>query len=69
MAKLIEAGANITELSAEERQAWAERLVDLPRRKAAEFTELGYDGAGIFNAYFAAAEEAGLSFPVEYSVD
>lgn len=66
--KLRAAGADVTELSAEERQAWAERLQTLPTRKAEEFTELGYDGPAIFNAYLAAAEAAGFSFPVDYTV-
>lgn len=69
MEQLQAAGAQITTLSAEERQAWAERLATLPQQKADEFTELGYDGAGIFNAYFAAAEAAGFEFPVAYSVE
>jgi TRAP-type C4-dicarboxylate transport system substrate-binding protein len=67
--KLRAAGAQITDLSAEERQAWAERLQTLPARKAKEFTDLGYDGPAIFNAYFKAAEEAGFTFPVPYSVE
>lgn len=67
--KLRAAGAEITELSAEERQAWAERLQTLPTRKAAEFTELGHDGPAIFNAYLAAAEAAGFTFPVDYTVE
>lgn len=69
MEQLEAAGAQITELSAEERQAWAERLATLPQRKADEFTELGYDGAAIFNAYFAAAAAAGFEFPVDYEVE
>jgi C4-dicarboxylate-binding protein DctP len=66
--KLKAAGATITTLSEQERAEWAARLEDLPSKKAKEFTDMGYDGKGIFNAYFKAAKEAGYSFPVEYEI-
>lgn len=69
IAKLKEAGAVITTLSSEERQAWAERLAGLPNAKAKELSALGFDGPGIFRSYFAAAKDAGFSFPVEYVVE
>lgn len=67
--KLQEAGAVITTLPQAERQKWAERLAHLPNDKAREFTEMGYDGPGIFRAYLAAAKAAGYEFPVEYHID
>lgn len=67
--KLEAAGATVTRLSPEERQAWAERLAGLPRTKAGEFTAMGYDGAGIFRTYLAAAKAAGHVFPVDYPND
>jgi C4-dicarboxylate-binding protein DctP len=67
--KLKAAGAVITLLSPEERQAWAERLIGLPAAKSKEFTEAGYDGAAIFRSYLTAAKEAGYSFPVDYVIE
>lgn len=67
--KLKAAGATITTLSEDERKQWAERLADLPNQKAKEFSEMGYDGPGIFKAYLKAAKEAGYTFPVEYHIE
>ena len=67
--KLKAAGAVITVLSPEERQAWAERLAGLPGAKAKEFTEAGFDGPAIFRSYLDAAKEAGYSFPVAYAIE
>lgn len=67
--KLKAAGATITVLSPEERQAWAERLAGLPAAKAKEFTAAGYDGPAIFNSYLQAAKAAGYTFPVEYVIE
>ncbi len=67
--KLKEAGAVITVLSEQERQAWAQRLAGLPAAKAKEFTAAGYDGPAIFNSYLQAAKAAGYSFPVDYVIE
>ena len=67
--KLSAAGAVITALSPDERQAWAERLAGLPNAKAKDFTAAGFDGPAIFRSYLQAAKEAGHSFPVDYVIE
>jgi TRAP-type C4-dicarboxylate transport system substrate-binding protein len=69
IAKLKEAGANITILPDDQRQAWAEKLADWPNQMAAKVTEAGFDGSAIFKDYIRFLEEDGGSLPVTYKID
>jgi len=62
-------GAIVTTLSADQRQAWAEKLADWPNEMAQKVSAEGYDGTGIFRAYIKYLEEDGYTFPVSYQID
>lgn len=69
LARLAEAGATITTLPADQRQAWAEKLADWPNQIANQMTEQGYDGKAIFEDYIRFLEEDGYTLPVVYQFD
>lgn len=67
--KLEEAGAVITRLPEDQRQAWAEKLADWPNQMAQKVTEAGFDGSAIFNDYIRFLVEDGVTLPVRYQID
>ncbi len=69
IARLEEAGAIITRLPDDQRQAWAEKLADWPNEMAQKVTEAGFDGTAIFNDYIRFLEEDGATLPVRYQID
>jgi TRAP-type C4-dicarboxylate transport system substrate-binding protein len=66
---LTEAGATITELSADTRTAWAQSLVGFPNQQAKEADGRGMPGTEVLNAYLSAISDAGIEMPVEYTID
>lgn len=54
---------------AEQRAAWAERVRDLPRKRAQEMNDLGYPGTEIMKSYMKHMKEAGYDFPVDYTLE
>ena len=62
-------GTEVTSISPEQRQAWAESLKGFPNTRAQDFKEAGFDGPGIFRAYIETAKAAGVEFPVEYVIE
>jgi len=67
--KLEEAGAFITTLPEDQRQAWAQKLSAWPNEMAAKLTENGFDGSAIFQDYIRFLEEDGYKLPVAYQID
>lgn len=66
---LKEAGAIITELSADVRTAWAQSLASFPNQQAKEADGRGMPGSEVLNAYIAAISDAGIDVPVDYVID
>lgn len=67
--KLKEAGAIITVLPEDQRQAWAEKLKDWPNQMAQQVNEQGFNGTAIFRDYIRFLEEDGYQLPVTYTIE
>jgi len=63
------AGANVKSLPADARAGWAESLVGFPQQQATEADSRGMPGSEVLKAYLAAAEAAGVEWPVAYAVE
>lgn len=66
---LKEVGAKIKEIGPEVRAEWAQSLADFPRQQAEEAERRGMPGKEVMQAYIESVEEAGVDWPVDYSLD
>lgn len=67
--KLSDAGAKITEISAEAKTEWAERLAPFVQSSATALNDQGLPGAEILNRYIELTEAEGHTFPHRYEVE
>ena len=51
------------------RAEWAQSLADFPRQQAEEAERRGMPGKEVMQAYIESVEEAGVDWPVDYSLD
>jgi hypothetical protein len=59
----------VKSLPEEARAGWAASLVGFPQQQAAEADSRGMPGSEVLKAYLAAAEAAGVAWPVAYAVE
>ena len=68
MAAIAPDAANLTELSAEERQRWAAALPDIAGTWAAAADEAGLAGTEVLEAYVQALQEAGADLGRDWTM-
>lgn len=67
MQKMVEGGAKVRELSAEERKQWAMALPNVALPWAKDLDSKGLPGTQVLNEYVAQMKAAGVNFPRDWS--
>jgi hypothetical protein len=67
MQKMVEGGAKVRELSAEERKQWAMALPNVALPWAKDLDSKGLPGTQVLNEYIAQMKAAGVNFPRDWS--
>ena len=62
-------GVKVDELSAADRQRWAEAMKGVPAAEAKRMNDKGLPGSTVLKAYIRILKEEGYKFPVEYVIN